>query len=204
MKTLEEFLEDLGYRESSGDYAAKNQFGYLGKYQMGEEALVDTGYYKRRPGSRHNAWDGEFTGKDGIYTMANFLDSPSIQEKAQREFKKKQWGYLKNLGADKYIGSKINGIEITPSGLLAAAHLLGQGGVMKYLENNGNATLTDGYNTNIEEYLKKFSGYDISDIIYPSPITLKARIEKTYDSNNNELTLNELQELVKKGARLKY
>ena len=29
------FLEDLGFRESSGNYHAVNQFGYLGKYQFG-------------------------------------------------------------------------------------------------------------------------------------------------------------------------
>ena len=45
-KTLEKFFEDLGFRESGGDYKVVNNIGFLGKYQMGEMALVDAGYYK--------------------------------------------------------------------------------------------------------------------------------------------------------------
>ena len=94
MKTLEEFLEDLGRRESSGNYNARNQLGYIGKYQMGEPALVDVGYYKPKPtGLYNNDWSGVFTGKDGINNVDDFLNNPVVQEKAQREFKKKQWGY---------------------------------------------------------------------------------------------------------------
>lgn len=47
MKTLEQFLNDLGERESGGNYRAFNRYGYAGKYQMGEAALVDAGYYKK-------------------------------------------------------------------------------------------------------------------------------------------------------------
>ena len=45
-KTLEDFYNDLGARESGGNYKAVNSFGYIGKYQMGEAAMVDAGYYK--------------------------------------------------------------------------------------------------------------------------------------------------------------
>jgi hypothetical protein len=47
MKTLQDFLNDLGARESGGNYKAFNKFGYAGKYQMGEMALIDCGYYKK-------------------------------------------------------------------------------------------------------------------------------------------------------------
>ena len=47
-KTLEKFFEDLGFRESGGDYKVVNNIGFLGKYQMGEMALVDAGYYKSK------------------------------------------------------------------------------------------------------------------------------------------------------------
>ena len=51
-KTLEEWLEELAKRESNGNYSAVNPFGYLGKYQMGEGALTDVGYYNgRSPGN---------------------------------------------------------------------------------------------------------------------------------------------------------
>ena len=32
MKTLQDFLNDLGARESGGNYKAFNKFGYAGKY----------------------------------------------------------------------------------------------------------------------------------------------------------------------------
>lgn len=48
MKTYDDFFEALGQKESSGNYASINKkHGYLGKYQMGEAALIDSGYYKR-------------------------------------------------------------------------------------------------------------------------------------------------------------
>ena len=47
MKTLQDFLNDLGARESGGNYKAFNRYGYAGKYQMGEAALIDCGYYKK-------------------------------------------------------------------------------------------------------------------------------------------------------------
>ena len=35
IKTHIKFLDDIGFRESSNNYKAVNQFGYLGKYQFG-------------------------------------------------------------------------------------------------------------------------------------------------------------------------
>jgi hypothetical protein len=60
------------------------------------------------------------------------------------------------------VGRRINGIRITESGILAAAHLAGAGSVKKYLRSNGVDNFTDAYGTNIEHYLKKFAGYDTS------------------------------------------
>jgi len=68
------FLEELGKRESAGDggYQAVSKNNYLGKYQIGEIALCDSGYYSNtkrkqymktfRNGKRYSAdrWDGKF------------------------------------------------------------------------------------------------------------------------------------------------
>lgn len=164
MKTLEQFLNDLGARESSGNYRAFNRYGYAGKYQMGEMALVDCGYYKKPCKKYNNDWSGEFLGKDGIFSIEDFLNKPFVQEKAQIEFKKKQWSYLKSVGADKYVGKTINGYLITSSGLLAGAHLKGAGAVIKYLKTNGCCNETDAFSTSIESYMKKFADYDVTKI----------------------------------------
>ncbi len=62
------------------------------------------------------------------------------------------------------IGKKINGIVITESGILAAAHLAGAGSVKKYLRSNGKDIFADAYGTNVQHYMKKFAGYDTSFI----------------------------------------
>ena len=165
MKTLNEFLTDLGARESGGNYRAFNKYGYAGKYQMGEMALIDCGYYKKPSGNYNNDWSGEFLGKDGVFSIQDFLDNPSAQENAQIIFKKKQWEYLKALGAHKYLGQIINGYEITASGLLAGAHLKGAGAVISYLKSAGKNNSEDAFGTSVESYTKKFANYDISKII---------------------------------------
>ena len=162
MKTLQDFLNDLGARESGGNYKAFNKYGYAGKYQMGEAALVDSGYYKKTSRIYNNDWSGSFLGKDGVNSLQDFLNNPKAQENAQIIFKKKQWGYLKAVGAHNYIGQIINGYKITDSGLLAGAHLKGAGSVIAYLKSGGKDNSKDAFGTSIESYLKKFAGYDVS------------------------------------------
>ncbi len=162
MKTLQDFLNDLGARESGGNYKAFNKYGYAGKYQMGEAALIDAGYYKKASRVYNNDWRGIFTGKDGVNSIQDFLNNSQAQENAQIIFKKKQWIYLKAVGANKYSGQIINGYKITDSGLLAGAHLKGAGSVISYLKSGGKNIGKDAFGTSIEDYIKKFAGYDVS------------------------------------------
>ena len=164
MRTLQQFLNDLGARESAGNYKAFNLYGYAGKYQMGEAALIDAGYYRKPSRRYNNDWSGEFLGKDGVKSIQDFLNSPKAQENAQIIFKKKQWGYLKAVGAHNYLGLIINGFLITPSGLLAGAHLKGAGSVIQYLKSEGKKLLKDGFGTSVESYIKHFANYDVSEI----------------------------------------
>ena len=164
MKTLQQFLNDLGARESGGNYKAFNCYGYAGKYQMGEAALVDAGYYQKPSRRFNNDWSGDFSGKDGVKSIQDFLNNPKAQENAQIIFKKKQWGYLKAVGALNYLGLIINGILITPSGLLAGAHLKGAGSVYEYLKSGGKNIGKDAFGTSVESYIKQFANYDVSEI----------------------------------------
>lgn len=163
-KTLQDFYNDLGFRESSGNYKTVNHYGFAGKYQMGEAALADAGYYKKKSQNYNNDWKGQFTGKDGVYSLNDFLENKQAQENANHTFKKTQWRQLKSYGLDKYLGKTINGNEITASGILAAAHLKGPGNVQEYLKSNGRNNPKDRLNTSVEDYIKKFSGYDVSEI----------------------------------------
>ena len=163
MKSLQDFLDALGKSESGGCYKAFNKYGYAGKYQMGEAALIDAGYYKKNT-NYNNDWSGTFNGKDGVYSIQDFLNNPAAQENAQIAFKKRQWLYLKAVGAHLYTGKIINGYTITQSGLLAGAHLKGAGGVIEYLKSDGLKNPKDAFGTSVESYIKNFAGYDVSYI----------------------------------------
>ena len=69
-----EFLDALAKMESGGNYKAFNKYGYAGKYQMGEMAMIDVGYYIKK-GNFNNDWSGFFTGKDGVYSITDFLNN---------------------------------------------------------------------------------------------------------------------------------
>lgn len=40
--TFNDFLDALGYQESTNDYSKENESGYLGRYQFGESALFSS------------------------------------------------------------------------------------------------------------------------------------------------------------------
>lgn len=49
--------------------------------------------------------------------------------------------------------------------MLGAAHLKGATYMGNYLKNNGKVSnRKDGFGTSVEEYLKRFKGYDVSSI----------------------------------------
>lgn len=135
------FKGALGFKESQNRYHIVNELGYLGKYQFGKSTL------KRLK----------------IYNTKKFLNDAKQQEKA----------FIALCSLNKYIlrkdirrsvGKRINGIKITESGILAAAHLGGAGSVKKYLRSHGNTNFSDAFGSSIQYYMKKFSGFDVSFI----------------------------------------
>lgn len=135
------FKEALAFKESQGRYRVVNTLGYLGKYQFGKSTLE----------------------RFRIYDTDQFLKNPELQEKAFIAYcKVNKWILRKDI--QRSVGKIINGIEITESGILAAAHLSGAGNVKKYLRSNGSRNLSDAYGSSISSYMKKFAGYDVSEI----------------------------------------
>ena len=134
---LENFLSAIGYRESTNRYDVVNRWGYMGKYQFGRSTLKGLGFK---------------------VTKQEFLNNPQLQEEAMMALllhnKEKLQKYI-----DVFDGQTVNGMLITESGILAAAHLGGQGSVKRYFK-NGKA-FKDGNGTKITSYMNKFSGYDI-------------------------------------------
>ncbi|RWQ22668.1 hypothetical protein [Mesorhizobium sp.] len=163
--SYDNFLYALAFSESSNRYDYVNPQGYAGAYQAGESALRMIGYYKL-DGTAAVDWNNGWTGKDGINSLADWLSSPAIQDKAAGEYFTYLWNTeFKDLGLQNYIGQTINGVEITASGLLAGAHLVGADSVAVYLNSGGTQGATDPWGTPVAEYIAKFGGYDVSPVI---------------------------------------
>ncbi|MBK8869465.1 MAG: hypothetical protein IPN19_00055 [Elusimicrobia bacterium] len=166
--TYNDYFDALGRRESDGHYDAVNQYGYLGKYQMGESALIGAGYYKSDGKDDRKYADKNWTGKDGVHSRADYLANKEAQDNAVKKLTENNWNWIQKLGLDKYIGKTVNGVEITKSGLLGGAHLGGVGNVLKFLK--AGVEFKDGNKTNIKEYINLFSGYDVPFDVSPSPV----------------------------------
>ena len=135
------FREALAFKESQGNYKIVNTIGYLGKYQFGRTTLE----------------------RFKIYDTREFLASPKLQEEAFIALcSVNKWILRKDI--KRSVGKKINGILITESGILAAAHLSGAGNVKKFLRTNGQSTFKDAFGSSIQHYMRKFAGYDTSII----------------------------------------
>ncbi|WP_445749718.1 peptidoglycan-binding protein LysM [Polaribacter sp.] len=135
------FKEALAYKESRGKYTIVNSLGYLGKYQFGKNTLS----------------------RIRIHNTRDFLQNPELQEEAFIALCEiNKWILRKEI--KRYSGKTINGIEITESGILAAAHLGGAGNVKKFLRSNGTNCFSDAYGAKLSTYLRKFAGYDVSII----------------------------------------
>ncbi len=135
------FREAVGFKESRNRYQVINKFGYMGKYQFGKSTL------KRLK----------------IHNVENFLKSPAQQEKAFKALCSLN-KYILRKDIKRSVGKKINGVEITESGILAAAHLGGAGSVKKFLRSNGGNNFNDAFGTSVQYYMNKFSGFDVSSI----------------------------------------
>jgi len=135
------FREAVGFKESQGNYSAVNTLGYMGKYQFGKATL------------------NHF----GITDYECFLNDPAFQERVFYHYaSRNKWVLRKYI--DFYSGKTINGITITESGILAAAHLAGPGNVKTFLTSWGKEDFNDSYGTKVSDYMKQFAGYDVSVI----------------------------------------
>ena len=105
----------------------------------------------------------------GVKNIQDFLNNPKLQERAFKTLlSKNKWELRKEI--NRYDGKVINGVKITESGLLAAAHLGGANSVKSFLKSKGKKSFRDGFGTSIKTYIKKFGGYDTSNIIaHPEP-----------------------------------
>lgn len=136
------FKEAIAHKESQGKYTKINTLGYLGKYQFGVETLKSIGI------------------KDSV----GFMNSPKLQEKAFVALLSKNKYELQDY-INYFEGKIVDGVKITESGILAAAHLGGAGSVKRFLNSNGERKCKDEYGTSVKTYMRDFGGFETKGII---------------------------------------
>lgn len=141
-RTFAGFKQALAFKESQGKYRLINPFGYMGKYQFGMGTLRTI----------------------GIRDSIAFLNTPKMQEEAFKALLAIHKHELRHE-IETYEGKVVNGVLITESGILAAAHLGGAGSVKKFFRSNGKSGFRDGFGTSLKSYMKAFGGYDTSLIV---------------------------------------
>jgi hypothetical protein len=135
------FKEAVGFKESQGKYSSINTLGYLGKYQFGTNTLKLM----------------------GVKNTQRFMEDPVLQENLfELNVARNKWILRRDI--KRFVGKRINGVQITESGIVAAAHLAGAGNVKKYLRSYGQTDFSDAYGSTIAYYMKRFGGYDISEV----------------------------------------
>ena len=138
------FTEKLKSQESSGRYTVvskQNNKEHMGAYQFGKARLTD---YKRASGK--------------TFSKKEFLNNPKLQDEIfawhVQDYKQR----IVKDGLDKYIGTEINGTEVTMDGLVAVAHLGGYPGMINFLrmQGKGKADRSDENGTKMSKYLRQF------------------------------------------------
>ena len=132
-----DFLQAIGSKESGNNYSVVNTYGYMGKYQFGPSTLKGLGFK---------------------VSKQEFLNNPALQEEAMQALLEHNHKKLRKY-IEKYCGQTINGVYVTESGILAAAHLAGQGNVKRFFRKG--YEFKDGYGTTLTSYMQKFSGYQL-------------------------------------------
>jgi hypothetical protein len=134
------FRDLLGQSESGGDYSAVNELGYSGKYQWGPDLLEDF----------NKAHDTSFS-------LDDLLNDPDLQETAQAWSEAKNLQYIEDRGLDEYYGKVVDGVVMTPTAMLAMAHLGGPSGMYEFVTTGGESNPQDINETSLRDYAAKFS-----------------------------------------------
>lgn len=155
-------------------YRSMNSLGFVG-YQFGEALLIDLGYYEDDVyygnGAATNTWDGTWTGKNGAVSLEAFMTA-EVQEPAILDAFGYNLAVIENglaqqgksltdfLGTDAQYtsGGQTVTVELTLTGILAAAHLRGAWGTLDLLKSG--AVSSDENGTTILQYVEQFGGYD--------------------------------------------
>lgn len=147
------FIQTMASIENpDGDPHVINQFGYMGKFQMGTQAFRDVGVKMSPRRWRQNPLSEK--AQDKIFLRFCALNSIYLEKDIK-----------------KYSGKRIKGIYIHEANILAAAHG-GIGRAHEFLASRGRNDPRDGNGTPISHYFKLFEHHSI-DLSNVKPPTIE-------------------------------
>lgn len=176
--TFQEWVRLWESGSYAGNYQQTTPLGTAtGAYQLPYAALKDAGYVADggTPAFGAGEWPNvKWTGKKGIWSRADFLNSIEAQDDAFASNTNMNWNYIKNKVP---LGQTINGITMTKEGALSAAHMMGMGGFEQWAGCNfqsscliadhaaaNNMTLEE-YQAHLMKRVAEGGGMDPGDIV---------------------------------------
>jgi hypothetical protein len=143
--------ECIAQAESAGNPSAVNSLGYLGKYQVGEAKLIDTGWAVGAPGASTSFDNKNIIWSDkahqaGIYSTQDYLNNVAVQDQVKGEID--AWNSNQLSSAAKgMIGQNVDcsgfgGSASTPltMSMLVQGSQFGAGKVNAWAASGGNCT----------------------------------------------------------------
>lgn len=144
---LSAYFAQTGFTQSNSNYNTESSDGYLGKYQIAPQTLINLGYLKptapRTAEGINNP--NNWTGKNGVNSALEFRVNSSIQETVMYEYTQSNYAQLQNIGL---IESNTPKDQIV--GLLSASHFAGVEQTAVWSRKN--ASPVAGYTTAIADY----------------------------------------------------
>ncbi|MCG7357136.1 phage tail length tape measure family protein [Roseomonas mucosa] len=170
-------------RQESGLIASKvNTFGYSGLYQYGTARLATLGVYKPSAGESldGNAWTGSFNipGFSGVKTQEDFLKSSAAQNAVREIDTARLMPIIEKIMQDNP-GMVIGGLGLNKEGLLAVAHLGGEGGMQKFATSGGAYNPRDANGTSLLDYFGAYSKTDKPITVTGTAVTVDAKTGAT-------------------------
>jgi hypothetical protein len=160
---LRAYMAQVG-NNSGGVYDTQDSQGYQGKYQLGASALAELGYVN--PGtpqtpealSNPNNW----TGRNGVYSAADFRASSEIQDLAMYEHTQNNYAALQNAGV---ITNKSTTDQV--AGFLATSHndAIGVNGTVNWVTTGKNVRDANGLTASANYNQGRYSQTQVPIII---------------------------------------
>lgn len=183
-KDTNDYYQKLANRESGGDPEVINRDGFMGKYQMGEDALSDVA--RKEPSLSHLAEikSDDFRKNPSIFSEADQDKAIKVYTQANREYLRSGFRNIKPPGVggksydvdpyDYYTdfegeeipnvplhGGKKGTLKVTKAGVLGGAHLGGAGSVKVFLNTGGKVNPKDKNGVHISEYMDLLGGTEV-------------------------------------------